>query len=311
MPAQPSGARATKSDRATVMVSLVDGAQRPFSEGMILRVRNNREVNFTLTDKSGPNVLLTVPFHDGPGDDYTVIVSADGYRDAGYFFKADVNVESQISLLMIRGDHKFEFPSWSELKISHPRISNFLQVGNGPAAEALYAKSQLEKPASLACLLNLTQAMSEIDLGGSSPLAFFKEILWDTTMAQDRFFGYADPAIISAVRAAAAKDQFDEEVNCAQFHPGATCSWKQNSFQVANVQLTFHEGDTKLIDGVNCVKIEPDIDLYKNLAAHGLAEVIPNKLTHGLTDPSIVFAMRWTNAKDGGGPGFDPGYDVV
>ena len=138
--------------------------------------------------------------------------------------------------------------------------------------------------------------MSEIELGGRTPLGYFKQICWDNTLAQDRFFGYVDTAIISAVRQAAAKGVFAEEKDCAQFHPGSTCSWKQIAFPVTNVQLTFHEHVTKIIDDLDCVKIEPDIDLYRDLLEHGFGEVFPNLLTHGLTNPCDVFAMRWTTA---------------
>jgi hypothetical protein len=142
-------------------------------------------------------------------------------------------------------------------------------------------------------------------------LSYFKQMCWDGTLAQDRFFGYVDPKIIPAVRKAAAQGAFAEEKDCAQFHPGSTCSWKQIAFPVSNVQLTFHENDTKVIDGVNCVKIEPDIDLYRDLLEHGFAEVFPNFINHALTNPYDVFAMRWTTSADDNGPAFDPGYELA
>jgi hypothetical protein len=37
-------------------------------------------------------------------------------------------------------------------------------------------------------------------------------------------------------------------------------SFKHVQFSEANVQLTLHEKDTKKIDGVDCIKVEPDID---------------------------------------------------
>lgn len=41
------------------------------------------------------------------------------------------------------------------------------------------------------------------------------------------------------------------------------------------------------------MKVEPDIDYYQNLVAHTLLEVIPNAITHGLTDPKKVYVLRW------------------
>jgi len=239
-------------------------------------------------------------------------VSADGYRDSGCFFTADPKVLAEPKLLLLSSHPKPQFEPWSNFTNTHPTEAAFLSVGQTAAeAQAHYETLSKTKPTALACLLNLTQAMSEIELNGRSPLSYFKRICWDSTLAQDRFFGYVDPAIIPAVRDAAAKGEFAEEKDCAQFHPGSTCSWKQIAFPVTNVQLTFHEHDQQVIDGLNCVKIEPDIDLYRDILAHGFGEVFPNLITGGLTNPFDVFSMRWTTAQDDDGPPFDPGYDLA
>ena len=298
---------------APAMLSIFDGDGNPFAKPCLLRVHNGQDVNPLTYSRQGPNVSITVPFHDGVGVLYAVSVSSDGYRDGGCFFKANPGVLAEPVVLMLPKDPSFKFEPWADFKAAHPRAATFLSTGCDDAtAEAHYAQSGRTKPRSLACLLNLTQAMAEIDFGdGKTPLEFFREICWDDSMAQDRFFGYIDRALIPIVRAAAAKGQFSEEVDCAKFHPGATHSWKQIAFPVTNVQLTFHENDTKVIGGISCVKIEPDIDLFKELLAHGFGEVFPNLITGNLTDPTVVFSFRWTLAKDAGGSDFDPGYDLV
>jgi hypothetical protein len=63
------------------------------------------------------------------------------------------------------------------------------------------------------------------------------------------------------------------------------------------------------------VKIEPDIDYYKDVAAHGLLEVIPNWIDKklgklGLIDPKVVYALRWMATRREGLPDFDPLYTV-
>jgi hypothetical protein len=78
-------------------------------------------------------------------------------------------------------------------------------------------------------------------------LDYFNEILWDESLAQDRFFGYADKSIVDQVRRAAMEHEFAPEPNPGLFHPDATSSFKQIQFGEANVQLTFHEKDTKKI----------------------------------------------------------------
>ena len=302
----------TSLNTANAMLSIFDGEGRPFAGQVLIRVHNGQDVPPTGDYRNGPNVPITVPFHDGVGDFYAVSVSSPGYRDSGCFFKADPKVLAQPKVLLLHQEAKPQFAAWAEFKATHPEAASFLAVGDSEAgAQAHYEALSRNGPNSLACLLNLTQAMAEIDLDGRTPLSYFKQICWDNTMAQDRFFGYVDPAIIPIVRAAAAKREFAEEKDCEKFHPGSTCSWKQVAFPIANVQLTFHEHDKKLIDGVTCVKIEPDIDLYRELLAHGFGEVFPNLLSHGLTNPYAVFSLRWTVAQDENGPTFDPGYELA
>lgn len=297
---------------AEAMLTIVDGDGQPFSGQVLLHVHNGQDVAPQTVNTTGPTVLVKVPSHNGIGDFYAIGVSANGYRDSGCFFKADPNVLAEPKLLLLRAHPAPLFSDWMSFKNAHPSSAAFLSVGQTEAeAQGHYEALSKDKSNALACLLNLTEAMSGIDLNGRSPLSYFKQICWDNSLAQDRFFGYVDPAIIPAIRAAAAKGEFAEEKDCAQFHPGSTCSWKQVAFPVTNVQLTFHEHDQQVIDGTTCVKIEPDIDLYRELLAHGFAEVFPNLLTGDLTNPYDVFSMRWTTAQDYSGPVFDPGYELA
>ncbi len=297
---------------APVMLSIFDGQGLPFSGPVVLRVHNGRDIPPISHNATGPHVDISVPFHDGIGDFYAINITSNGYQPGACFFKANSKVLAQPKVLLIKNNSNPNFVPWDMLKLELPQVTTFLQIGTDEkSARANYEEFIVQKPAALACLLNLIQAMQEIDLDGHSPLSYFKAICWDNTMAQDRFFGFADPAIIPIVRAAAAKGEFAEEKDCSTFHRGATCSWKQIAFPVANVQLTFHENDTRLIDGLKCVRIEPDIDLYKDLVEHGFAEVFPNLLTHGLTNPCSVFCLRWATAEDYGGALFNPGYQLA
>jgi hypothetical protein len=126
-------------------------------------------------------------------------------------------------------------------------------------------------------------------------------------MAQDRFYGWADPAIIQQLETAKLQKKFVD----APFalHKGATRSYKQVEFGEANLQLTFHENDTLEVDGVNCVKIEPDIDYFSDTLAHLLLEVAVNA-TGSITDPKSVYALRWIAGLRAGIPEFDPLYTI-
>ncbi len=296
---------------ATITLSFSDGTPFTGTLDMLVRITNDGDVLQAFWKKT-PTVNIAIPFHDGPGDAYRVIVHVPGYENAGALVHADPKVHETLNMLMIPSHATFNFPGWQDLNTRFPGTAHLIASGvTGTEAEERYAALGRDRPLALASLMNLSAAMQLIGLGAQkTPMDFIKEVIWDGTLAQDRFFGYADPAIIPLIRAAAAEGEFAEEKNCAQFHPGSTHSWKQTQFDYSNVQLTFHENDTKTIDGVQCVKIEPDMDLYKDLLAHGLEEVIPNRLTNGLTNPLAVLALRWIDAVQSNEPLFDPGYGL-
>ena len=245
-----------------------------------------------------------------------MIAFADRYSQAGFTpLKCSPEPSPRLSdIMLLPKDAGFRFAGaqWDKLAISQPLLYSILAHGaaNPGAAADRYAELMETRAPVLACLFNIATAMSSIALPVGNPLQYFKEVIWDNTMAQDRFYGWADPALYDQVRMAAAQGTFAREAGFAAFHSGATDSYKQIQFGEANVQLTFHANDTKLIDGVNCVKMEPDIDYYKDLAAHTLLEVISNGLSGNLTDPRQVYVLRWIAGRHAGVPEFDPPYVI-
>jgi len=95
------------------------------------------------------------------------------------------------------------------------------------------------------------------------------------------------------------------------FHSAATSSWKEIQFGEANVQVTFHKGETATIGNVACVMVEPDIDYFKDLGDLALCEAIPNALAHSFTDLVNVYVLRWIAARMAGVPEFVPRYTVT
>lgn len=77
------------------------------------------------------------------------------------------------------------------------------------------------------------------------------------------------------------------------------------------MQLTFHENDKTSIGGVDCVMVEPDMDYFRDPAAHTIFEVIPNALTHTLTNPTEVYVLRWIAGQTAGLPEFAPLYTIT
>ncbi len=292
------GTRQLFSKPANFLVSVVDGQQ-------------NQQIReyYTTNDLS----FEGLPFYDNLFDNYTVLVSADGYQQAGYVpVKLSNQYVTTVDLMLIAKDPGFSFVNarWREALATYPFLGG--DVSNA-AGEARYDDLLDKTEKSLACLLNLGEAMSQIALAQGTPLDYIKEVRWDAPYApaQDRFFAWCDVKLIDQVKVAAAAGKFAVENAPGLFHPGATSSWKQIQFGEANVQLTFHENDTKTIGGVECVMIEPDIDYYRDPAAHVILEVVPNGLTHSLTEPSEVYVLRWIAGRTAGIPEFAPLYTIT
>ena len=164
----------------------------------------------------------------------------------------------------------------------------------------------------LACLLNITTAMSQIFLPSKTPVDYIKEINWDLT---ERLQNGAGPvlrlgrsAIIPQLNAAKQQGLFVDAPY--GLHPGATSSYKQVQFGEANVQLTFHAGETKTINGVDCIMIEPDIDYYKDILAAPCCWKWQVNAFGSLTDPRQVYVLRWIAGQHAGVPEFDPLYTI-
>jgi len=306
-------------DKARIRLMIYDGARQPFSEkhDVLLRVHNGQttdSVTKTLNMRAADEgvVLLNVDFFDNFADNYTVVVSADDYRDAGFFpIKVSPKILADVNLMLVPKDPNFAFDPWDVLVASHPKIAQFLSLTPAAAsAKENFAASVEGHPKETACLLNLATAMSQIFLANGTPLDYFRSIEW-ATLAQDRFFGYAIPDLVSEVKAAAAKKLFAPEIDPSFFHGDATSSFKEIRFGEANVQLTFHENDKKQIGDDLCIRVEPDIDYFKDLEAHALMEVLINAVTNSLTDPVQVYVLRWIAVKQAGFLEFDPPYRLM
>ena len=331
------------ADNANIIVNVYDGTRRPLDRGVewSAQVIDGRSLNERKTlyfpALHGASQTFNVPFFDNFGDNYTVILQADGYADGAWRpVKANQHapVTLDVMLLPKNGRPLFGGATWDKVTQRRPAVADMIRNGvAGPEeAAAKYHRACEERPLMIACFLNIVTALADMTLpSGKNPLDYYWNTGWpaggandpawitkfDDVMKQDRCFCYVDQALISDVRNAARVGAFSQEPNPEQWgHKGATESYKQTQFDVANAQLTFHGRDTTTFNyatgrPVKCVKIEPDIDYYKDLLAHGLVEVIPNSISHGLTDPKVVYFLRWMAAqREAHLPAFDPLYTV-
>jgi hypothetical protein len=302
-----------------VTVNVFDGTRNPIQlqqgKRILLTVRDGAQNQLFRDFVDGPSVKLELPFHNNFADNYTIIAVVDDYEQAGFqpvMIGPNAPVQLDLMLLPKNGAFHFAEARWTDILAKKPLLAQIFAASvTGAGAADTYGNLMEEHPPDrLACLLNITTAMQQISLPQKSPLDYFKTFDLPK-LAQDRIFGYADAALVDQVRQAAQQGEFDTQSSIdLALHGDATSSFKQNQFGEANVQLTFHEKNRKTIDGVDCVSVEPDIDYFKDPGAHFLLEVIPNRLTGNLSNPRIVYLLRWLAGRHAGIPNFDPLYTI-
>ncbi len=208
-----------------------------------------------------------------------------------------------LMLLPREGEFRFHHARWDLLESSHPHWTGCLE-------RARYEQLMEEQPAALAGLLNLLTALEQTPLEGGVALEHVVEVIWDPPPAPDRFFAWARPLLLEQVKQATSQGAFVRTLLPSLFHPGATASFKEIRFPFANLQLTFHEGTSRCVNGDDCVMVEPDIDYFRDPAAHALLEVVPNMILGRKTDPRLVYLLRWTATRRAATPEFAPPYAV-
>ena len=311
----------------SILIHVVDGTRQALPDsvkwsGRILDGRTLSERRTLNVDGAGSVMLVKgLQYFDNFFDNYTVILNAKGYEDAGWMPVPILPAKPAAVYLMFlpkNGHLNFSAATWDALNSSRPRFAQILSAGIDNAPDRYSGLMEQNEGLRAACLLNLLTAMSQIVLPSqNSPLDYYWQPIWDDPqfpISQDRFFAYVDKHLVDDVIKAGQLGSFAEEKNPGGWHQGATLSYKQTQFDVTNVQLTFHQGNAKTIQTqngpVDCVVLEPDIDYYKDLLAHALLEVLPNKFTQGLTDPRAVYLLRWMAGQQAGST-FNPLYTMT
>lgn len=301
---------------------IYDGTRQPFPvpKDLLVTITDGRQnQRFRNYIQSNSALFTDLPFFDNDQDNYSVVVWADGYQQAG-FMPVTLSDEytKTLDIMLVPNQPKYSFVNapWNDAKVLYPFVADGADDATGATR---YQNLVNNEPRAAACLLNLCEAISQIHLARGTPLDYIKRMIWNGDYGQngeydpkqDRFFAWCDPALINQVKDAAAAGLFAEELNPGLFHNGATSSWKQIEFGEANVQLTFHEGDSQRIGDTDCIMVEPDIDYYKDLAAHAIYEVAYNAITQSLTDPAQVYVLRWVAGQQAGVPEFAPLYAIT
>ncbi len=302
----------------SIAVEVYDGARElfPAETNVLYRLFNGAHREITTVTKP-PQVRFTdLTFSDNLDDNYSVVVSVPSFGTTGYFpVRLSPRAVPTVRLILLSAKPKFDFTnaSWDRLRQNARRAWDALNgtalgAAGNPIAQEAYEGLGKASEKSVACLLNILTAMDQIQLGGNeTPLDFVKDIRWDMPPQQDRFYCWADQSLIEAIRESGRL--FAQEPKPSLFHGGtATRSWKEAEYSEANVQFTFHEGITHP-SNPKWVQLEPDIDYFKDPAAHFFGEVFVNWFG-SITEPTQVYQLRFIDGNQPGRIPFAPPYVI-
>ncbi len=308
----------------SVVLNVFDGNRRLVAPGTKLLVRIIDGNQKFIVDRyyDGPSIRFDgLPFYHNFGDNYTIIVWTDGYKQAGFTPVKISNKPEEtptLDLMLLPSKYSIDFSdaSFAALKAANSPVYFLLLSGDTEAAaEARWKALMKNDPLTAACILNIATTLSEARLASGSPLLpFVRRVIFDAKSAdkpsQSRFFGYADKRLKEELDVEVKRGTWHADPGSFVFHPGSTASFREKRFGEANMQVTFYENDVATIDGVVCLKVEIDIDYYRDPAAHAILEVLPHLLTGGASDPITVYQLRWIAGRRTGND-FLPPYRVV
>jgi hypothetical protein len=326
-----------------IQIKLFDGRGLPIArpkKDVLLSVRDGRSQSFHRTFVDTPTVVIDREFHNDMRDSYTILASLKGHRDAGFMpVKMIEHKACEVSLMLLPRRARFEFSDFAGLKGAHARLHGIFTESFDDPPRAYELLRSADREHALACLMNIVEALAiarftpeqrqklddlEPPLAGPVKPSLADYIVrLDTQIhppERDRFFAWCDADIANVL--AHLKDAFHKAPD--GLHPGATESYKQVQFGEANVQVTLHGNDVGVdANGVKLMKVEFDIDYFRDSGAHLLIEVFPNflkRLVLGkdsrerLTDPVSVYGLRWIADRQAATAGqsrpFAPAYTI-
>src|SRR5262245_27394041 len=166
-----SASAPAEEQKATILINLFDGARELLSPNtsVLLRIVDGEQRHVFTDFVKGPTIRVTVPFQDGPRDAYTVLASADGYLQAGFYpVRVSPSLVRPVFLMLLPKKARWDFSQaqWDVLGQTHPALTKLFQQGAAGEthAQARYEQVMEERPASIACLLNILTVMRDIDL---------------------------------------------------------------------------------------------------------------------------------------------------
>ncbi len=336
--AAPAYSQERTKQNGSLVVTIYDGTRQPLTAAtpVLLRVFDGNQKELISGFYKGPSTRFDrLAVRDNFSDWLRVVASAKGYNTAGVVaIKLSAGKTATASVMLLPQDGQFVFEPWSHLRQNYSQLADLLAHGADGDDEAQSRYDQLiaNDPAAMAAVLNITTAGNQIELGGRKFTSYFKELIWqeqriewrmhrmvdfnpandsEHAMRHDRFWAWADRSLVSQVRQSVKQGRLFNELGFQYFHPLATSSFKERALSEGHIHVSFYENDTRLIDGVECVLVEIHLDLYQDLLAHGILEVLPNTTTGSVTEPEDAYQLRWIASVRSGRFDFAPPFVIV
>src|SRR5712692_2290232 len=152
------------------MVNVFDGTRLLYSDAnqILITVMDGNVVSRGFQKKASI-FFPDLPFFDNLGDNYTFLASADGYKDAGFVpVKINPKIVQTVNLMLLPKSNSLNFfnATWDKLGEAKPKAKALFAKGAADdGAAARYSDLEDTNDGEiLACLLNITTAMDQIQL---------------------------------------------------------------------------------------------------------------------------------------------------
>jgi hypothetical protein len=307
-------------------IRVEDGNHQPFKDGVPIDIsaydrKKDLMYRSTVDERTAQEYLPFVNLSDQVAE--KVVIFKRGFHEVTFHISELAEGVSSLNIMLVplNGDFDFRSSHWQSIR-GHRSQLHALMVGHeSDSIVAARWEALIERqPMRAAAFLIISNALSEPARSEGNLLQYYKEVVWDSSMAQDRFFAYAAyRPLVAAMEARVAHGTWDVDRHFKSLHKGlaelpdseATSSYKETDLRWANVQVTLHEHNHEVIDGVDCVLVETDMDYYKNPIMHDGLEVGLNMITGSKTDPRKVFFLRSLAEQFAGWPQFSPPVGLV
>ena len=157
--------------KAELLLNVFDGTRKEISSdvNLLIKLVDGTQKQIHWDYHHGPAISFSVPYYNSNADKYAVIVSAKHHQQAGFHpVHVDKDEEQTLDLMLLPSQTGFNFSAatWEALGNTHSDLRDLLAVGSQDpaAAEARYNALMDNDPKALACLLNVTTAMAQVDL---------------------------------------------------------------------------------------------------------------------------------------------------